>query len=86
MEMNISYHHTKYVYIAALHAQSAEEVSQVLEECCFTNGFPRKISDNSKEFKNCKMKEFYKQNKIEQVRGSPRTRRRQGVVERSNRS
>ena len=70
--MNITDHHTKYVYITPLKAKSADEVLTRFKPYCYTYGFPKKIlTDNGKEFANKKME------------ATPTT---QGLVERSNRS
>ena len=70
--MNITDHHTKYVYITPLKAKSADEVLTRFKPYCYTYGFPKKIlTDNGKEFTNKKMEA---------------TPTAQGLVERSNRS
>ena len=54
--MNITDHHTKYVYITPLKAKSADEVLTRFKPYCYTYGFPKKIlTDNGKEFANKKM-------------------------------
>ena len=85
--MNITDHHTKYVYTAPLKDKTADETLQVFQRYCFTYGFPKKILiDNGREFVNKKMEAFCKENEIKMAHGSPRTPTTQGLVERSNRS
>ena len=58
--MNITDHHTKYVYVTPLKAKSADEVLTGFKHYyCYTYGFPKKIlTDNGKEFANKKMEAF----------------------------
>ena len=85
--MNITDHHTKYVYTAPLKDKTADETLQLFQRYCFTYGFPKKIlTDNGREFVNKKMEAFCKENEIKMAHGSPRTPTTQGLVERSNRS
>lgn len=54
--MNITDHHTKYVYITSLGTKSANEVLTGFKRYCYTYGFPKTIlTDNGKEFANKKM-------------------------------
>lgn len=85
--MNITDHHTKYVYITSLGAKSANEVLTGFKRYCYTYGFPKTIlTDNGKEFANKKMETFCEENGIKVACGSPQTPTAQGLVERSNRS
>ena len=59
--MNITDHHTKYVYVTPLKAKSADEVLTGFKRYCYTYGFPKKIlTDNGKEFANKTMEAFCK--------------------------
>ena len=70
--MNITDHHTKYVYITPLKAKSADEVLTGFKRYCYTYGFPKKIlTDNGKEFANKKMEAFCEENRIQVAHGSP---------------
>ena len=84
--MNITDHHTKYVYVTPLKpAKSADEVLTGFERYCYTYGFPKKIlPDNGKEFANKKMEAFCEKNGIQAAHGSQRTPTTQGLVERLN--
>ena len=85
--MNITDHHTEYVYVTPLKAKSADEVLTGCKRYCYTYGFPKKIlTDNGKEFANKKMEAFCQENRIQVAHGSPQTPTTQGLVERSNRS
>ena len=84
--MNITDHHTEYVYVTPLKAKSANEVLTGCKRYCYTYGFPKKIlTDNGKEFANKKMEAFCEENRIQVAHGSPQTPTTQGLVERSNR-
>ena len=83
--MNITDHHTKYVYVTPLKAKSADEVLTGFKRYCYTYGFPKKIlTDNGKEFANKKMEAFCEKNGIQAAHGSQRTPTTQGLVERLN--
>ena len=85
--MNITDHHTKYVYVTPLKAKSANEVLTGFKRYCYIYGFLKKIlADNGREFANKKMEAFCEENHIQVAHGSPQTPTTQGLVERSNRS
>ncbi|PFX17861.1 hypothetical protein AWC38_SpisGene17802 [Stylophora pistillata] len=85
--MNITDHHTKYVYVTPLSAKPANEVLSGFKRYCYTYGFSKIIlTYNGKEFANKKMETFYEENSIKVAHHSPRTPTTQGWVERSNRS
>ena len=80
--VNITDHHTKFVYVAPIHFKSPDEVTEVLQTFCFIYGFPQKIiSDNGKEFNNKKMQTFCKENSIELAHGTPQTPTTRSLVE-----
>ena len=70
-----------------LHDKTAKEVLANLTSYCYSFGFPPKnLSDNGKEFRNKKMKQFCEENGITLSHGAARTPTTQGLTERSNRS
>jgi len=68
--------------LPSLHAKSADEVLNVVQNHCLCNGYPSKIlTDNGGEFLNAKLKSFCEKNQIKPSHGAPRTPITQSLVE-----
>ena len=85
--MNITDHHTKHVSLYPLTAKTRENVLDVLQQLCYTYGFPQKIVCGSgKKFCDKNIDNFCKKIGINTKHQVPRTPTTQWLVERSNRT
>ncbi|XP_068680547.1 uncharacterized protein [Montipora foliosa] len=79
--------HTKFVNSHPLHAKSADEVLDAVNNYFFSYGYPKKfLPDNGGEFFNAKVKLLCEENQIKLSHGAARTPTAQGLVERSNKT